>query len=313
MNTLLRLLRALWIVALAPLAANAQDVQCMCTKTSFDRPGNCLQQCRGGLACPVKCAITPKCPGLDDKVFRQFYNRALFGIGNVGAMPAMPGMIGLPGMPGLPGRPGAPGTPGPNANDVVVAHVINIWMKPNNIRHFAVSWGKPENTDDWAHVVPPSSGSQKIGLVISPDAMFLSPSGLVSALGHEMIHVEQIKRSYSVRMNGINSALTAFRELEASSWEGGASDFGWAIGPSRWSGCLPADEKQASQDTLACRQWQVVKAIETIRSGLRSDQFLPALEKYMAQDPWISQVWLPQNPGWKTRTAGAAPKDCPNP
>jgi hypothetical protein len=116
---------------------------------------------------------------------------------------------------------------------VVVAHIINHWFKPNNVRDFSVTWGKPENTDDWAHVMPPSSGAQKLALVVSPDAIWLSPAGLVSALGHEMIHVEQMKRTYSVRMTGINSALTSFRELEASTWESGAGDFKWAIGPSK--------------------------------------------------------------------------------
>lgn len=285
----IRISLAMLALALAHFPATAQDIQCMCSKKTFDRPGNCLQECRGGLGCPVKCAISPKCAGFDDTPFRQFYNRALFGIGNVG------------------------GLRGPNANDVVVAHVINIWFKPNNVKDFNVTWGKPENTDDWAHVMPPSSGAQKLTLVVSPDAIFLSPAGFVSALGHEMIHVEQMKRTYTVRMTGINSALTSFRELEASTWEGGATDFKWAVGPSKWSNCLPADEKKASDDLRACREWQAVKSIENIRTGLRSEQFLPALDKYMSQDPWISQVWVRKYPGWKTRAAGPAPKDCPNP
>ena len=38
-----------------------------------------------------------------------------------------------------------------------------------------------------------------------------------------------------------------------------------------------------------------------------------SLEKYMNEDPWISQVWLKQNPNWKTITAGPAPASCENP
>jgi hypothetical protein len=291
MNTSLRscicVTLAMLAIALAAFPAAAQDIQCMCTKRTFDRPGNCTRECRGGLGCPVKCAISPRCAGFDDTPFRQFYNRAVFGIGG--------------------------GMGGPNANDVVVAHIINLWFKPNNIRDFNVSWGRPENTDDWAHVMPPSSGAQKLALVVSPDAIWLSPAGLVSALGHEMIHVEQMKRSYSVRMTGINSALTSFRELEASSWEGGASDFRWAIGPSKWSSCLPADEKQASDNLRACRDWQALKAIENIRTSLRGAQFVSDLQKYMSEDPWISQVWMKKYPDWKTRAAGPAPTDCPSP
>lgn len=280
------------LVALLLLAApvSAQDISCGCSNTRYDRPGNCRQACRKRLNCSA-CMLAPKCQALDVQVFKQFYNRALFGIGNVGLL----------------------GMGGPPANDVLVAYIINDWFKPNNITQFNLAWGKPEDTSDWAHVDPASSSGGKATLTVSPDALLLSPGGLVSAIGHEMVHVEQLKRNYSVRMNGINSALTSFRELEASTWETGATDFQWSIGPSKWSSCMPEDEKQASEATRACRDWQVRKSIEDIRTGMRSAQFMPALEKYMDQDPWIHQVWLPQHPGWKTITAGAAPQNCENP
>ena len=291
-----RFFRGFWWVAalvfalLAAGPASAQDISCGCSQQRFERPGNCQQSCRKRINCSA-CMLVPKCQALDVQTFRQFYNRALFGIGNVGLL----------------------GMAGPPANDVLVAFIINHWFKPNNITQFHQTWGKPEDTSDWAHVVPASSPGGKLTLTVSPDAIWLSPAGLVMALGHEMVHVEQLKRSYSVRMTGINSALTSFRELEASTWETGARDFSWSIGPSQWSACLPADEKQASEQTRACRDWQVRKSIQDIRSGMRSSQYLPALEKYVNEDPWIKQVWLPQHSNWKTITAGAAPRDCENP
>src|SRR5579864_2911961 len=256
--------RLIWValtlltLLLSAGVATAQDIECGCTQKKFDRPGNCQKGCSKRINCSA-CMIVPSCKALEVQVFRQFYNRALFGIGNVGLL----------------------GMRGPNANDVLVAFIINNWLKPNNITQFNVVWGKPEDTQDWAHVEPGTSGAQKATLTVSPDAIWLSPSGLVMALGHEMVHVEQLKRNYSVRMNGINSALTSFRELEASTWETGASGFKWSIGPSKWSSCLPTDEKQGSDSTRTCRDWQAKKAIENIRTGPRSAQYLPALEKYL--------------------------------
>jgi hypothetical protein len=76
---------------------------------------------------------------------------------------------------------------------------------------------------------------------------------------------------------------------------------------------MSREEKAESDLRRACYDWQAKKAIENIRSGMRSEQYVPAVEKYMTQDLWISQVWLKKHPDWKTLTAGAAPKDCPNP
>jgi hypothetical protein len=280
----------------ATLAASAQDIYCGCSKQTYARPGNCLRGSATEKACSKRinctgCMIIPKCKGLDVPAFKQFYNRALFGIGNVGLL----------------------GMAGPNANDVLVAWTINYWFKPNKNTDFNIVWGKPEDTEDWAHVEPASASGGKPTLTVSPDAIWLSPAGFVNGLGHEMIHVEQIKRKYSVRMTGINSALNSFRELEASSWETGETDFKWAIGNTQWYGCEPADEKQGAEETRQCRDWQVKKAIQDIRTGMRSAQYMPVLEKYLKEDPWTSQVWLKQHPDWKTITAGAAPKDCSNP
>ncbi len=276
------------IMAAAGSAA-AQDILCGCSERRFSRPGNCLRDCRKRISCSA-CMIAPQCAAMQVQGFKQIYNQALFGIGI--------GMVGVP--------RGA-------TNTALVAWIINNFWRPNRVTDFNMVWGAPENTSDWAHVEPAASSGGKMTLTISPDAIWLSPAGLVTSLGHEMIHVEQLKRRSTVRMAGLNSVLTAFRELEASSWETGSSSLAWSIKANEFYDCQAEDEKAGSQATLSCRQWQVRKSIENVRTGLRSAQFMGALEKYMNEDPWISQVWLKQNPNWKTAAAGPAPSDCGNP
>jgi len=289
---------ALVSLALSCPPAASQNIACSCTKKRFDLPRKCFDECNCVPAIPkgnpvvARCLVAPKpeCAVLDDLGFRQVYNRALFNFGNVGPVVRLP------------------------ANTVLVARVINSWFAPNNITQFDVVWAKPEDvSEEWADVTPAPSGGKKATLTIAPDALWLSPAGLVVTLGHEMVHVEQLKRSYTVRMNGLNGALTSFRELEASSWELGARDFKWEIGANKWSACVTDDEKKAAKMTFDCRDWQVRKAIEDVRTGPRNEQFVPALEKFMGQDPWISQVWLKQHPDWKTLKVGPAPQECPNP
>ena len=288
MTAFSRLFLLFAVTVLFAATAAAQDIECGCTQKRFDRPGNCQQACSKKINCSA-CMIQPQCKALNVPAFDQFYNRAVFGIGNVGMM----------------------GIAGPPAKDVLIAWTINYWFKPNKNTDFNIVWGD-KDTEDWAHVESSTAAGTKPTLTVASDAIWLSPSGLVNAIGHEMIHVEQSKRKYSVRMVGINGSLTAFRELEASTWETGSSDFKWSIGSSKWSSCLPKDEKDGSEQTRVCRDWQVKKAIEDTRGGRRT-QYLPTLEKYINEDPWISQVWLPQHKDWKTITAGAQPENCPNP
>jgi hypothetical protein len=273
---------------------HAQDIMCMPSKTKFFSPGMCSRDCKGGgLKTPVRCAISPTCSGFDDKPFKQFYNRALFGIGNVGG-------FGLGAMAGA----------GPNANDVLIAHVINQFFKPNNFTHFNLSWSDPGNTANWARVEAASSIDKKMNLIVAPDARLLSPAGLVNTIGHEMVHVEQLQRKRTVRMDGLDAVSTAFYELEATSWEDGNGKFKWAIGASKWAGCVDKQEKNDHAIRLTCYDWRVKKAIEENRSGLRGQRFGTTMEKYMNEDPWISQVWLKEHPDWKTAKAGPKPEVC---
>jgi hypothetical protein len=273
---------------------HAQDIMCAPTKTKFFSPGTCSRDCKGGgLKTPVRCAMSPACSGFDDQKFKIFYNRALFGTGNVGG-------FGLGAMAGA----------GPNANDVLVAHVINHFFKPNNFTHFNLSWSDPGNTANWARVEAASSSDKKMNLIVAPDAIWLSPAGLVNTIGHEMVHVEQMQRKRTVRMNGLDAVSTAFYELEATGWEGGNSKFNWAIGASKWAGCVDKQEKDDHAIRLSCYEWQVKKAIEDVLTGPRAQQYGSTMEKYMNEDPWISQVWMKENPNWKTVKAGPRPGVC---
>jgi hypothetical protein len=137
-------LAVLTSVSLACVLAAAQDIQCGCSQTRFDRPGNCLRDCRKRINC-TGCMISPRCDALQVQAFKQMYNQALFGIGI--------GMLGV--------QRG-------QTNTVLVAWIINNLWKPHKVTDFNVAWGAPENTSDWAHVDPAPSAGGKMTLTISP-------------------------------------------------------------------------------------------------------------------------------------------------
>ncbi len=279
---------ATWIACLllGTGVAHAQGVLCTCDNKYFDRPGNCMQECRKKLTCSG-CMVTGKnCAPLADNTFKRLYNQAVFGLGLVGGGPARLALVN---------------------------QIVDTFYRPHRHTDFDVRIGNVAGGDDYAKVVPPASGSRP-SLVVSPDALLISPAGLVSAIGHEMIHVEQLKRPSRVRVTYITPVITSLRELEASSWEVGEGGFNWSIGPNRVYSCEPADEKEAPPLVRRCRAWQVKKAIENVRSSPRAAQTLKELESWMREDAWVNTVWLPRNAGWKTAAAGARPDDqCPNP
>ena len=217
----------------------------------------------------------------------QFYNQAMFGRGAV---------------------------TGQQGKLVLASHIINTYYKPNNVRDIEVVIGSAPGGDDFAKVEKSSRPGGKPLLTIQDDLFFTAPGYLISTIGHEMVHLEQHKRIYKTNLAGINSVVGAMRELEASSWELGADTFSRSIGANQVGECERGQEKQAQQMTYACRQWQVKKAIEDIRSGARRDAYFKSIEKWLNEDPWANQVWLQNNPDCKTQKAGAKPQDeCSNP
>ena len=295
--TVLFLVTLMCVVALSK-RVHAQeftgDITCG-GKQRFAVPGACLNSCSkqkrtlanfsGGL-----CFLSAACPAYDktkDTALPQLYNQAMFGRG---AVTGQPGKL------------------------VLASYIINTYYKPNNVRDIAVVIGSTPGGDDFAEVEKPSRPGGKALLTIQDDLFFTAPGYLISSIGHEMVHLEQLKRIYKTNLGGINSLVGAMRELEASSWELGADTFSRSIGPNQVGGCEIDQEKKAQQMTYACRQWQVKKAIEDIRGGARKDAYFKSIENWLNEDHWANQVWLQNNPDWKTQKAGAKPQDeCSNP
>lgn len=276
---------------------HAQEYQgdITCGKQRFTVPGECLNACSkqkrtlanfsGGL-----CFFSSACPAYGKEAksaLPVFYNQAMFGRG---AVTGQPGKL------------------------VLASHIINTYYPPNSTKTMTVQIGATSGGDDFAHVEKASKPGGNAVLTIQDDLFYTAPGYLISTLGHEMVHVEQHKRVYKTSMAGINSLVGAMRELEASSWEIDADNFSRSFGTNKAVDCMRDQEKAAQRVTFACRQWQVKKAIEDIRTGARKDTYFKSIEKWLNEDPWASQIWLPDNPEWKTQAAGAKPQDeCGNP
>lgn len=260
-----------------------------CANQHYIVPGLCLQNCTGHRTLANlsggQCFFAPQCTALQgDRALAQFYNQGILHSGGPQVLPQ------------------------DRAQLSVVAQIINVHYKPFNAGQFDIRIGDSVGMDAWAGLV---RGAGKSTLNVSPDLLLLTPGYLASVLGHEMVHESQYRRAYKTNMTGINSAVSAFRELEASMWELGEAPSP-GVPQNAFKDCLQETEATASQQTRACRAWQVTKAIENIRDSPRSH--FTALEAWMTEDPWISAFWMPRNPNWKTAKAGPnLDKECPNP
>jgi hypothetical protein len=190
--------------------------------------------------------------------------------------------------------------------DSLVAAVINHFYSPFKAPDVQIMIGKPPHVS-WCEVdrnVPPG---QTPKLWVDPETLLQSPPFLVSCIGHEMVHILQIRRKYT-SFRGINDAVTAFRELEAFTWETGSRGFNWEIGPSLVSSCVTTRERDELALDLRCSQWQVRKEIENLNEPPR--RYLGTLDQWLKEDPWANSQWLPQNPNWRTYRAGSKPQEC---
>lgn len=276
-----------------PAAPPAGEGDIACGDQHYIVPGLCLQKCSGRrtLATPSagQCFFAPQCKALQgDQRLKQFYNQGILHSGGPQVLP-----------PDL-------------AQRSVVAQIINVHYKPFNAGQFDIRIGSFAGMEAWAGIERGGGQGSKPILGVSPDLLLLTPGFLASVLGHEMVHESQYRRTYKTNMTGINSAVGAFRELEASMW-----DLGEAPSPgfpdNEFKACLQESERTSSQQTRDCRSWQVTKAIENIRDSPRS--YFKALETWMNEDPWVSAEWMPKNPNWKMAKAGPSPdpKECGNP
>ena len=274
-------------------AACAQDYLCTTSNQRFYQPGACLQACRpttegNGLTRGVTMADRP-C------VFQSKCASIMKHLSTGGDM-----LVLAYGAVALQRR-----TMIPQPEKIIVSQVLARFFPPYNIRQFNVVIGEVNGADQWASLMPSSAGAAPT-LTVSHDLFLVTPAFLISVLGHEMVHDQQYKRQNPVNPNGFRPVVDAIRELEASKWQQGIDTFDRGF-RSETTLCFDQSESQEVRQVTACREWQVKKAIENVRSGPRSSQLLPVIEKWMKADPWAQQVYIPEHPDWKTARAGGSP------
>ncbi len=259
----------------------------------YELPALCMQDSQGSRW--WRCTLSPQCAAMANltpdqrRTLVAQYNQALFGI-SMG--PASVGRTSLL-KPGL------------------AAMIMNYYYAPYTARYVEISIG-PTNTGDWANILNQKNSAGKYPLVVSDDLFWLSPAMLMQSIGHEIVHLVQYQRTYSMNVAQIDAACTAFRELEASTWESGTTTLSYFNKSSNFFDCLMPVEQNAATAMLRCREWGVRKAIQNIRE---IDQLRPGamrtLERWLQEDAWTKAHWLPSNPGWKTYAPGPKPQNCP--
>jgi len=259
----------------------------------YELPALCQRDNRGSSW--WRCTLSPQCaamanltPAQKNTLIPQ-YNQALFGISMGPASVRRASML----KPGL------------------VALIMNYYYAPYTARYVEISIG-PTNTSDWANILNQKNSAGKYPMVVSDDLFWLSPAMLMQSIGHEIVHLIQYQRTYSMNVAKIDAACSAFRELEASTWESGNTDMNYSRKNSNFFSCLMAAEQDAATAMLRCREWGVRKAIMNVRE---IDQLRPgamrALERWLQEDAWTKTHWLPSNPGWKAYAPGPKPGNCP--
>lgn len=278
------LLLALDVPLVVHASGPAGDIACGATR--YIVPGQCMQQCKGRRTLANlsggQCFLVPQTPELiANKALRQFYNQALFGLGPV---------------------------PQPKSKIVLVAHILNVYYPPYQAPNFAISIGPSK--EQFAGIERASAPGQKPLLEITDDLFWLTPAFVISTLGHEMVHMQQYSRTYKTNLSGINDAVAAFRELEAYSWQLKKDSFPRTFKVGSLFSSFQDSEQKETELNYQCAQWDVGHAIENIATGPRSQTYSKSLAAWLEEDPWVRQVWLPQNSNWQQQRAGSRPAPC---
>jgi hypothetical protein len=291
-NRLLVLAVPLITLCVTPALAST-DLLCQSSGARFELPNACLKSCKYS-AVKFGCFFSPQCQGMKAKAEEsqrslvRIYNAAIFGIGR---LPLVSPYVAQPEY---------------YWEDSLVAAVINHFYSPFKATDVQIMIEKPPHVS-WCEVDRNVAAGQHPKLWMDPEVLLQSPPFLVSCIGHEMVHMLQIQRKYT-SFRGINDAITAFRELEAFTWETGNHDFHWEIGPSPVFNCVTTNESRELELDLRCAQWQVRKEIGDLNEP--PQRYLGVLDKWLKEDPWTSSQWLPQNPNWRTYRAGPRPHEC---
>lgn len=287
----------------AELAAQAGftgDIVCLSTRKTFLLPGVCQKTCPahatlanlnalnyGGVNGATFCDLNAHTPAITgDEKMHQFYDLAVWNK-----------ILGGRQIPAAP------------PNLVLVAHIINNYYVPYKASTFTIGFGPSK--EKWAGLTPASNAGGRPALMVNEDLFWLTPAYVMSVLGHEMVHMDQFQRHYKTGMTGIYDAVTALRELEAASWELRKDNF-----PRTFKVTTPLvpymqeTEQKSAEMNYLCDQWDVSKSIEDVVTGPRSVVYGQILTSWLQEDPWVREVWLPQNPDWATRRTGPQPQVC---
>jgi hypothetical protein len=107
-------------------------------------------------------------------------------------------------------------------------------------------------------------------------------------------------------MLGIATAVAAFRELEAWTWETGDDGFEWRIGSSKVHDCRTQAERDENAWGVNCYRWKVNHDIEDLQETKR---YLPRWSGGCATILGASSGTA-ANAEWKSNKAGPQPAGC---
>lgn len=275
-----------------PGAGMNGELLCTCTEKAYNTPPQALKNCtRPSLGRPM-CGVvltTSKqpCSELQNTGgFKTLYDQVVLG------RPGPLGGIGIPAVSAY--NPKDPHT-------ILIGTLISVFYKPWSPSDFYMSMS-PGGKDDveFAHVAELRPNQQS--LVVRGAAFEGTPAALISIIGHETIHAEQLRRPKNKPPVGALDAITAaMNELEASSWETGESNFRWRIGPNKLWRCEDTAERDKAEAVKTCRAWQVRELLVEINKKHDTQQYFG---QWIEDDPWAHTVWLPKNRGWRNITHG---------
>jgi hypothetical protein len=290
----------LHFVHITDAAGMSGTLFCSCTQRNYDTPNDLLPNCtRPVLTRPGCGAFLPvdrqNCQVLKrPNGFKAGYDAVVLG------RTVTPSVMAL----GIRGR---------SLEDYakLVGLVIDTYHKPwtRGDVYIEVTRGAAQN-GEYARVDKITSA--RIALIVR-GAIFseLSPAAFIAKIGHEMIHVEQVKREYrGVRFDRINDIVAAMNELEASSWETVYSRFAWRIGPNELWDCETNRERDFAIAVRGCREWQIKELLLTVNQNRSAQDNFAA---WIEQNPWARAQWLPRNRDWRNLRTNNAQSAIPIP
>ncbi len=272
------------------------ELLCTCSDKQYGTPGEALRNCtRPSLAKPM-CGVVltqqkQSCPALRNVPdFAHLYDTTITrqvqrGLG-----------------PGLTTTGYTP----------LLRSVITTFYKQVNVNewNFVIEQGDPKEME--LARTEKEYGSKPYKLIAKVPVFYRSPAGLTSSIGHELIHGEQWKRTLPYpNYPGLKPVVDALKELEAYSWESGASDFNWSIGPNKMWNCMTTKERDMAEAVRSCREWQVREELVAVNTSSSTDpaerrRMIQEKQAYFAdwisKDPWANTVWRRKNAGWRNIT-----------